>query len=72
MLTPTPTRTPLLTLTEVDLPGMPHGRACVLDCPLLNCTRGVELCFASPNCAAVDIGFQLHGHAAVARLRFSK
>jgi hypothetical protein len=48
------------------------GRAptCVLDCPKLNSTRAVEVCFSVPNCVGVDITFMIEGHGAVARLRF--
>lgn len=44
---------------------------CILDCPKLNCTRGVEMCFDAPACLGVDLSFQIEGHSAVARLRFS-
>ena len=50
-----------------ELAGRP---ACVLDCPKLNCTRGVERCFATPTCVTVDISFSVPGHSAVARLRY--
>ena len=45
--------------------------ACVLDCPALNCTRGVELCFAAKTCVGVEISFQVESHSAVARLRYA-
>ena len=48
------------------------GRApnCILDCPKLNSTRAVEVCYRVPSCVGVDISFQIEGHGAVARLRF--
>ena len=55
-------------------PKMPRGGtdACLLNCPKLNCTRGTALCFALPDCMAMDVGFGVGGHAAVARLRFTQ
>ena len=54
-------------------PQMPRGTdACLLNCPKLNCTRGTALCFALPDCMAMDVGFGVGGHAAVARLRFTQ
>ena len=44
---------------------------CVLDCPRLDCTRAIGLCFNRPTCSGVEIGFGLAGRAAVARLRGS-
>lgn len=44
---------------------------CVLDCPRLDCTRAIGLCFHRPTCPGVEIGFGLAGRAAVARLRMS-
>ena len=44
---------------------------CVLDCPRLDCTRAIGLCFHRPTCPGVEIGFGLAGRAAVARLRVS-
>ena len=44
--------------------------ACVFDCPNLNCTRGIEVCYQSPTCVGADLSFNVEGHAAVARLRF--
>lgn len=48
------------------------GETCILDCPKLNCTAGIDLCFKSPACVGVDLSFQIEGHAAVARLRYSQ
>ena len=44
---------------------------CVLDCPRLDCTRAIGLCFRRPTCPGVEIGFGIAGRAAVARLRMS-
>jgi len=44
---------------------------CVFDCPQLDCTRAIGLCFDWPACAGVEIGFGVAGRAAVARLRMS-
>ena len=33
------------------------GPMCVLDCPKLNSTRAVEVCFNAPPCIAVDLTF---------------
>ena len=57
---------------EVELPELTHQPSCVLDCPLLNCTRGIERCYQKNSCVAVDISFGVHGHAAIARLRFNR
>ena len=45
--------------------------ACIFDCPALNCTRGIEVCYLSPTCVGADLSFSVEGHAAVARLRYA-
>ena len=55
---------------EVDLPELPQA-ACALNCPLLNCTRAIGLCYSTSSCTGVDISFQLAGRDAVAVLRRS-
>ncbi|KAL1503467.1 hypothetical protein AB1Y20_011951 [Prymnesium parvum] len=54
---------------DVRLPRL-HGAACTINCPALNCTRAVELCYLTTACQAVDISFGIAGRAAVARLRY--
>ena len=63
---------------EVALPELRGGSggrasaACVLNCPRLNCTRAIELCYTSAACVAVDISFGVAGRDAVARLRYGR
>jgi hypothetical protein len=45
--------------------------ACIFDCPALNCTRGIEVCYLSPTCVGADLSFNVEGRAAVARLRYA-
>ena len=33
--------------------------ACVFDCPNLNCTRGIEVCYQSPTCVGADLSFNV-------------
>ena len=46
---------PALPPEQVDLPalGLARNTACILDCPALNCTRGVELCYLRSSCVGV-------------------
>ena len=51
------------------LPRLPKGSACILRCPLLDCSRAIELCYETQRCIAVDLVFG-SGSPAVARLRY--
>ena len=53
------------------LPRVPKGSACTLRCPLLDCSRAIELCYNSDSCVGVDLAFNTGGYAAVARLRYT-
>ena len=57
---------------SLSLRALAGRTTCILDCPQLNYTRGVAMCFDTPTCVGVDISFQIEGHAAVARLRFAR
>ena len=57
------------TMASVAVASCPG--CCVLDCPQLDCTRAIGLCFRRPTCPGVEIGFGIAGRAAVARLRMS-
>jgi len=56
---------------EIALAALGEKPHCVLGCPRLNCTRGVELCFATPACVAVDITIRGGAPPAIARLRYA-
>ena len=45
---------------------------CEVACPKLNCTAATALCFQLERCSGVDIGFNVGGQPAVARLRFAE
>ena len=54
---------------EVELPELPKA-SCVLNCPQLNCTAGIGMCYELETCVGVDISLQ-GPMGAVARLRFA-
>ena len=55
---------------NAKLPWLAKGAACTLRCPRLDCSRGIELCYAHEGCVGVDLTFNVVGHPAIARLRY--